>query len=506
MTTMTSNETDYRLTGPRARYATDHGLADAAWFQPVIDPATLRSLQVRSNARAAIDTLLWFAALAGAGLLAWWSLGTWWAIPAFALYGALYGGAADARWHECGHGTAFRTRCLNDVVYHLACFMLWRGPTVWRWSHHRHHTDTIIVGRDAEIVFQRPPNVARSVFAFTHLQGGPLMLWRLCRHAAGTIDDEARDFVPESELRRVVWESRIFVGITAAIVVWSVAIWSIVPLLFIGLPTIYGAWLMVFFGITQHAGLREDVLDHRLNTRTVKMNPVFRFLYLNMNYHVEHHLVPSVPYRALPRLHDEIRDQLAPALPNTWAAYRQIFTTLSRQAHDPTYEIPIELPDVPGATPERIHVGEENWYRHSGVADLGALVAVPVGSLTRVDAGGHTYVLCRVSETEVTLADGLCTHAAVHLCDGALIDGQIECPKHNARFDARTGEVVRKPARSSLATYDVEINGGRLITRFQQNSRSASSPGDPCAGAEPASTQSPDEPTTEELTMKNEVS
>ena len=58
-----------------------------------------------------------------------------------------------------------------------------------------------------------------------------------------------------------------------------------------------GPWLFMFFAITQHAGLKEDVLDHRLNTRTVYINPVFRFLYLNMNYHLEHHLFPPVPCR-----------------------------------------------------------------------------------------------------------------------------------------------------------------------------------------------------------------
>ena len=39
------------------------------------------------------------------------------------------------------------------------------------------------------------------------------------------------------------------------------------------LPSIYGAWLYLVFGLTQHAGLAEDVLDHRLNSRTVYMNP-----------------------------------------------------------------------------------------------------------------------------------------------------------------------------------------------------------------------------------------
>ena len=63
---------------------------------------------------------------------------------------------AISRWHECGHGTAFRTPWMNDVVYQIASFMVMRNPVTWRWSHARHHTDTIIVGRDAEIGCDAP--------------------------------------------------------------------------------------------------------------------------------------------------------------------------------------------------------------------------------------------------------------------------------------------------------------------------------------------------------------
>ncbi|MGA1593807.1 MAG: fatty acid desaturase [Ilumatobacteraceae bacterium] len=471
MTATISNDLvkrDYRLTGPEAQRARERGLADARWFQPVVEPSVMRSLQERSDARASLDTTLWIAALIGAGLLAWWSLGSWWAVPAFALYGALYGGSADARWHEAGHGTAFRTGWANEVVYHVACFMLWRGPTLWRWSHYRHHTDTIIVGRDAEIVFQRPPSVPGTVFAFTHLRGGPSMFIRLVRHATVGLDAEACDFIPEHDRRRAVWEARVFVGLTLAVVVWATAITSIVPLLFIGLPTIYGAWLMVFFGLTQHAGMREDVLDHRLNTRTVMMNPLFRFLYLNMNYHVEHHIFPSVPYHALPKLHTEIRDQLAPPIPNTVAAYRQIFSALRRQSTDPTYELDLDIPDVPGAEPDRIEVGEGNWARGGGPVSLGSVTSVAIGGLRRVDVGDRTYVLCRLGEDEVALLDGLCTHGQVHLADGALLDGQLECPKHNGRFDARTGAPCRKPIREALGAYEVEVRDGRITTEFNR--------------------------------------
>ena len=69
----------------------------------------------------------------------------------FAIYGALYGSTSDSRWHESGHGTAFKTDWMNNVLYEIASFMVMRESTPWRWSHTRHHSDTIIVGRDPEI-------------------------------------------------------------------------------------------------------------------------------------------------------------------------------------------------------------------------------------------------------------------------------------------------------------------------------------------------------------------
>ena len=59
-------------------------------------------------------------------------------------------------------------------------------------------------------------------------------------------------------------------------------------------------------------GLAEDVLDHRSNCRTIYMNRVLRFLYMDMNYHLEHHMYPMVPYHALAQLHEEIRNDCPP--------------------------------------------------------------------------------------------------------------------------------------------------------------------------------------------------
>ncbi len=465
---MTAVRRDYSLTGDESRRAVDRGLAEAAWYRPPIDADRLHELTARTNWRAARDTLLWLALLAGTGTAAWFALGTWWAIPAFAAYGALYGGAADSRWHEMGHGTAFRTGWLNDAVYYLASFMLLRGPTLWRWSHVRHHTDTIIVGRDPEIIFPRPTSRRMVASTFLGLRVVVPMVVRHLKHAAGRLDDEAKDFVPREEWRKMVWESRVYVAILVGVGIWSLASWSILPMLYIGiLPSMYGAWLLVFFGLTQHAALQEDVLDHRLNTRTIYMNPVFRFLYSNMNYHVEHHIFPTVPYHALPRLHDEIKDHLAPALPNTVAAYREIFGGIRRQRQDLAYEIPDRgVPAEPEAERVRVDVGEWTWagVHHDGRSDLGAAADLAVGDIREVQAGERVLAVYRLGEDDYAVTDGICTHGKARLAEGMIVDGScIECPKHNGRFDIRTGEPVRRPVKEPIATHQVEIIDGRVI-------------------------------------------
>jgi fatty acid desaturase len=74
------------------------------------------------------------------------------------------------------------------------------------------------------------------------------------------------------------------------------------------------------------------------------MNPVFRFLYWNMNYHVEHHMFPMVPYHALPRLHAEVAADMPTPYPSLLAAYREIVPTLLRQLREPDYYVRRELP------------------------------------------------------------------------------------------------------------------------------------------------------------------
>jgi fatty acid desaturase len=220
---------------------------------------------------------------------------------------------------------------MNDVVYHIASFMIIRNPVTWRWSHARHHTDTIIVGRDPEIAAMRPPAAARMLLNFVGLPDMLAGISRMLLNASGRLDPEEATFIPETEAPKVIAVARIWVAIYAATLALALATQSILPLMVIGLPRLYGAWHFIMTGYLQHAALADNVLDHRLNSRTVYMNPVSRFIYWNMNYHVEHHMFPMVPYHRLPELHERIKHDLPAPSPSIWAAYREVMPVLIRQ-------------------------------------------------------------------------------------------------------------------------------------------------------------------------------
>ncbi len=336
---------DYSLIGRDAETAVASGLALAEWYHTDIPRRTMKELMQRRDAPAVRDTIIWIALLLafGAGGCVFW--GTWWSVPFFACYGVLYGSAGDSRWHESGHGTAFRTRWMNSVLYYAASFMMLREPTIWRWSHARHHTDTIIVGRDPEINSMRPPAIMSILLNVFALKNTPLTLAKLVLHSSGRLSPEEATFVPDMERTKIYVAARIYLGVLLAVASLSIAAGTFLPMMLAGVvPTMYGAWLGVYVGFPQHAGLAENVLDHRLNSRTIYMNPILRFVYWNMNYHVEHHMFPMVPYHQLPRLHEIMKADTPAPYRSTFEAYAEILPALARQLREPEWFIRRELP------------------------------------------------------------------------------------------------------------------------------------------------------------------
>jgi len=352
---------DYRLTGPESKRAKERGLISAEWYESPIPRSRMKELMKRKNGPAIRDTLIWFCSLVVLGYLAYLSWGSWWSVPAFLAYGIFYASPGDSRWHECGHGTAFRTPWMNEVVYQMASFMVLRSATPWRWSHARHHTDTIIVGRDPEILTERPPIWKIILMQIFHLYGGPIEVKRFVLHTFGKLETQEKEYIPASEQRKVFREARIYMLIILGILAACLYTGSILPAMFVFLPSFYGNIMVLLFGMTQHLGLYEDVLDHRLNTRTIYMNPLFRFLYWNMNYHVEHHMYPMVPYHALPELHQEMKDDCPTARRGLLQALSEVIGALRKQKRDPAYVVVKPLPS--SARPYRLGVEHQTNLR-----------------------------------------------------------------------------------------------------------------------------------------------
>ncbi len=319
------------------------------WFTCDISRKDLKAVMKRNDRTAALWFGGWAVSLLATGVLAYLSLGTWWVVPAFLLYGWVYC-FAEAIAHECSHGTPFRTRWLNEAVHFITGMIVLKEPTYHRYMHARHHTHTIFVGQDPEIQLPRPTNflhLALELFRLPHAAG---FVTAALRHSVGSLSEQTRAWVPESEHKHLIWGARAQVALVLAIAVACVVYGTWLPLLFVGLPRIYGATLQTLCSFTQHAGLEQDVKDHRLNTRTVCMNPILRFLYCNMNYHIEHHIYPLVPFYALPRLHGMIKSQLPQPYHGMLPVLREMIVTFIRQQREPDYCMRPRLPEEAAGT------------------------------------------------------------------------------------------------------------------------------------------------------------
>ncbi|MFB2970738.1 fatty acid desaturase [Aerosakkonema sp. BLCC-F183] len=91
------------------------------------------------------------------------------------------------------------------------------------------------------------------------------------------------------------------------------------------IPMLFINTMVNIRGMSQHT-LLEDESDLIRGTRTILTNPITRFFMCNENYHLEHHLYPAVPWYNLPRLHQELKQELtwrgAPYIPSYFAFVR----------------------------------------------------------------------------------------------------------------------------------------------------------------------------------------
>jgi len=283
--------------------------AEVAYGAELVLPrATLKKLAKRNN-RVALGYLAGHCALLGfTGFLIHAAYGTAWMIPAMAVHGVVMA-FLFAPMHELSHGTAFRSRWLNEAVFRLVSFFYISPPVFFRYFHAAHHTYTQIRGKDPDIVLPGPASWGDYLYYVSSIP-----LWRrnagwFFNHSRGRISARDSWYVPRDEQERVFREARVLLFLYGIVAVVSVALSTWAALIYWVIPRLMGEPAMRWMRVTEHVGC-EYTPDLRRNTRTTQAAAPLRALFWNMSYHAEHHLCPAVPFHALPELHRIAGDKL----------------------------------------------------------------------------------------------------------------------------------------------------------------------------------------------------
>lgn len=267
----------------------------------------LKSFMQRSDAPGLKRLALWVLLLIGTTTLITLTWDSWLIWPAMFVHGIVLVHHFSLQ-HECVHYTVFRTRWLNDLVGQICGLIIILPHRFFRYEHCDHHTYTQITGDDPEMV-PMPKSFGEYLWYLSAVPYWRAKLTEITRHAMGRLSEGELRFIPSVEHKAVYRDARIMLAIYALVFVtmaftgWWGLIWYWL------IPLILGEPVMRFIRMTEHVG-RPTVAQMSENTRTNLVSAPWRFLCWNMNYHAEHHYVASVPFHALPRLHEKLKDHI----------------------------------------------------------------------------------------------------------------------------------------------------------------------------------------------------
>ncbi len=283
----------------------------------IIPKAQLIQLMNRKDNPALGRFLLTFSLFIFSGAWIVWSWEETWLhlIMAHIVFGLLCC-SMFAALHEAGHGTAFKSKKLNQIVSILAGIAHFYPTSIFRELHFTHHRHTHIPGLDPEISIGDKPGPAiltNPPIYLAFLTGIPYLYLKLNLILLGVIGSpeiirkKFTAYIRPKMRVKIAIESFFFVLIYGGfgLLAWYIhtGFWGI----FTG--QIVGHCFLSMYLVMEHNGLPHagNILDR---TRSIQTNKLVNFLLWNMPYHAEHHAFPAVPFHALPALHEAMKSEL----------------------------------------------------------------------------------------------------------------------------------------------------------------------------------------------------
>lgn len=279
------------------------------WVLPDLQRDQYLAVLQRNDLRAGTDLvarLILQASLAWLIVAAMSTIGLIGGLVAAALYGhvlSFWGWAGIG--HELYHGSVFSNRRLNRRLFEFASILTWNNFIFFESTHSEHHRYTLYpidpeAKTDARIPIHRL--VPLVTIDLSRMINRVILV---ARNAVNNFPHRAElVFANSPESRpQAVRAARKIVGFQMSLLLVLLILdvdWRAAAMVFSGPFTcqIFNQALQV----VQHKGGESGTNDFRKNSRTVLLGPLTSFLYANMNYHVEHHMYPGVPYYNLPRL------------------------------------------------------------------------------------------------------------------------------------------------------------------------------------------------------------
>jgi fatty acid desaturase len=226
--------------------------------------------------------------------------------------------------HECAHHSLFRTRAWNDVLGKWLCAApVWQRLDAYRKHHLAHHAHTSLPG-DPDLGLVEPFPTSRRSLArklardisgiafFRRVLGQLAMDAGLLTYSASTGQTRVS---PRPSVGTVLANLATRFG---PVVLTNLALAGV--LVAFGRGELYAAWVIAnattfslfvrLRSIAEHA-VADTTTDPLRNTRTTIANPIARLTVAphHVNFHLEHHLAPTVPHYRLPRFHRLLRER-----------------------------------------------------------------------------------------------------------------------------------------------------------------------------------------------------
>jgi fatty acid desaturase len=293
-----------------------------------IDRERVRELSERSDAKGLARLAIHLTILAATGTGLSLSLGIWWLVPPAMIIHGIVVAFLFTGHHEMIHQTAFKRRWLNDGISFITGFLVFYPALYFRYFHFAHHRFTQDPERDPELTYPPPKTVGAYVWwaigiPYWHRRFGTSFIHAFTGRAK-------QPFVRDSDVAACVAEARWMWAGYIAVITASIVFQSWAALIYWVGPILLGQPFLRLYLMAEHTGCASGP-DMIANTRTTLTNGMVRLIAWNMPYHTEHHVYPSVPFHALPALHEEMKPYLQVVEPGYLAVHRGLLSRLERE-------------------------------------------------------------------------------------------------------------------------------------------------------------------------------